>query len=99
MSPFYFSSFLILLDLSFILYRIQTRSPLLGSREETRNVPRSDCSSGCDPKCLDNNFYTKSHHLSLTETQLSEATDGSPSLFPHAFSIFIFVLKLDVASM
>ncbi|MPC87602.1 hypothetical protein E2C01_082468 [Portunus trituberculatus] len=44
-------------------------------------------------------FSTKPHLLFLTETQLSEATDSDPSLFPPTFSILISVPKLDVASI
>ena len=90
------------------------------SGEGTINVPRSDCSPGIDPKCLDtpltffsinfcnirglrSNFQSVEHHLSstkphllfLTETQVSEATNNSPILFPPTLS----VLRLDVASM
>ncbi|MPD01860.1 hypothetical protein E2C01_097405 [Portunus trituberculatus] len=57
----------------------------------------------CNMRGLSSNFQSVEHHLSstkphllfLTETQLSEAT----SLFPPTFFIFIFVPKLDVASM
>ncbi|MPC31001.1 hypothetical protein E2C01_024273 [Portunus trituberculatus] len=62
----------------------------------------------CNIRGLSSDFQSVEHHLSstkphlpfLTETQLSEATDNTtvaPSLFPPTFSIFIYVLKLDVA--